>query len=151
GEPVQVNQTEIGEVVAGKPAATVGLKAGDKVKSVNGVAVEDFIDIAIKIQERPQMDTVLAVDRGGQSLQFHVVPEKDKDRGGVGIIGIRPAAPVEEHKPIGVLSAGKRAVWQCYNISRFTLYYLGQKIISRERPDVAGPVGIAKIIVKSVK
>lgn len=151
GEPTQINRTEIGEVLQGKPAATAGLKTGDKVVSVQGVPVEDFIEIAMKIQERPLLDTVLTVDRGGQKIDIHVVPEKDATRSGVGVIGIKPAAPIESHERIGVAAAGKRAVWQCWNISRFTLYYLGQKIISRERPDVAGPVGIAKIIVKSVK
>jgi regulator of sigma E protease len=151
GQAIQTNPTEVGTVMDGKPAAHAGLKPGDKVLSVEGVVVEDFVTLASKIQERPLKDTLLRVQRGGNEMEIHVVPEADKSRGGVGIIGIRPAAPVEDHKKIGVGEAGKLAVRQCWNLSKFTLVYLGQKIMSHERPDVAGPLGITQVIVKAVK
>jgi regulator of sigma E protease len=151
GEPIQINKTEVGEVMANRPAAKVGLKTGDSVVSVQGQPVEDFVDVALKIHDRPEMPTDIIVKRNGQEIKFTVVPERDKERGGVGIIGIRPATPIQEHKKIGAGAAAQKAVWQCWNISKFTLYYLAQKIYAHEKPDVAGPIGITQVIVKAVK
>ena len=67
---------------------------------------------------------------------------------GRGLIGIKPADPVNERRKVGFLSAGKKSLWQCWNISYFTIYYLGQKIAAHQRPDVAGPLGISQVIVK---
>jgi regulator of sigma E protease len=151
GEPIQTNRTQVGEVMPGKPAAAAGIKPGDHVLSVNGEKVEDFLEVALKIHGRPEQATEVVVKREDQELKFTVVPEKDTARNNVGIIGIRPATPIQDHKEIGVVDSAKKAVWQCWNISRFTLYYLGQKIVAREKPDVAGPIGITQVIVKAVK
>ncbi len=151
GEPIQTNKTQVGEVMAGKPAAAAGIQAGDHVVSVQGQAVEDFMEVALKIHDRPEQPTDIVVKRDGEEIKFTMTPEKDASRGGVGIIGIRPAAPIQDHVKRGAVSSAKKAVWQCWNISKFTLYYLGQKIMARERPDVAGPIGITQVIVKAVK
>lgn len=151
GEPTQTNPTQVGEVMAGKAAAVAGIKAGDHVVSVQGDVMEDFMGVAMKIHGRPEQPTDIVVKRDGQELNFIVTPEKDVSRGGVGIIGIRPATPIQSHVKKGAVDSAKKAVWQCWNISKFTIYYLGQKIMARERPDVAGPIGITQVIVKAVK
>jgi len=151
GEPYQVNKTQIGEVLDNKPAAKAGLKPGDSVVSVDDQAMEDFISVAMAIRKKPDVSVKLVVKREDQELIFNVIPEKDATRGGVGMIGIKPATPIQGHTKIGVLGAGKKALWQCWNVSQFTVVYLAQKIYAREKPDVAGPVGITQVIVKAVK
>jgi regulator of sigma E protease len=150
GEPTQTNKTEIGEVVAGMPAEKAGLQEGDKVLKIQNEPVTDFADVAAKIHARPGMETEILFDRAGSEKTIKIVPQKDAD-GKKGLIGIRPAEPTVDRTKIGPGSAIKKAGWQCYNITAFTLYYLGQKIIARERPDVAGPLGIGQVIVKAVK
>ncbi len=149
GEPVQTNKTEIGEVFAGMPAERAGLQKGDRVKSIGGTPVEDFLALKKEIQQRGGQETELLLERAGQELRIQVTPKKDEKEGG--LIGIKPADPLHDRKVIRPPEAMKKAVLQCWNISVFTLYYLGQKIWARERPDVAGPIGIGQVIVKAVK
>ncbi len=150
GEPNQTNKTQIGEVVAGMPAEKAGLRPGDTVDQVNGEEVKDFADLAAKIHGRPGLETTIAYHRDGQAATLNLTPQAESS-GKTGLIGIRPADPIVERSKIGVAASAKKAVWQCWNISSFTLYYLGQKIIAHERPDVAGPLGIGQVIVKAVK
>lgn len=153
GEPTQMNKTQIGEVVAGMPAEKAGLEKGDKVLKVQNEAITDFSEFAEKIHNRLGLETEVVVDRGGQTLTFKLVPEKDpRDSSGKsGLIGVRQADPVVERTKIGPGLATKEAVLQCWNISAFTVYYLWHKISKHERPDVAGPLGIGQVIVKAVK
>lgn len=151
GEPNQTNKTEIGEVVAGMPAEKAGLQKGDRVLSVQGAPVEDFAKVAEAIHARPGLETQVVFTRNGAEQTVTLVPQVEKEGSKTGLIGIRPADPVVERSEIGVLPAAKKAAWQCWNISAFTLYYLGQKISARERPDMAGPLGIGQVIVKAVK
>lgn len=150
GDQIQVNKTEVGEAITGMPAEKAGIKTGDKVLKVDGEDVNDFPTLAQKIHGRPGQETELLVLRDGQEFTVKVVPIKDPDKN-IGLIGIKPAAPVTERVQPSVAQAAKKAVWQCWNISVFTVYYLAQKIWARERPDVAGPIGIGQVIVKAVK
>lgn len=149
GEPVQVNKTQVGTVLENRPAAKAGLQPGDTIVSVEGQTVEDFFDVKLKIHERPEMPTALVIKRNEQEINLTVTPDKDPNGGGM--IGIMAAAPVTNHKPITLPHAAKMAVWQCWNVSRYTLTYLGEKIVKHEKPDVAGPIGITQVIVKAVK
>jgi len=147
GEPKQTNPTEIGEVVAGMPAEKAGLVKGDRVIKIQDVAVDDFAQLALKIHERPDLETSVVIERSGQQQTIKVTPQRDPE-GKIGLIGIKP---VVERSKIGALPSAKKALWQCWNISAFTVYYLWHKISARERPDVAGPLGIGQVIVKAVK
>jgi regulator of sigma E protease len=151
GEPNQINKTEVGDVIAGMPAEKAGLKAGDKIISIQGETVEDFLAIKSKIHARPAQSTDVEILRDNQPLKITIVPAKDEAMGG--FIGIKPAAPVNERHKIGVLASGEKALWQCWNITAFTVYYLGQKIWTRQisKADVAGPLGISQVIAKAVK
>jgi regulator of sigma E protease len=150
GEPIQTNKTEVGEVVSGMPAEKAGLQKGDRIVSVQGETVEDFLTLASKIHARPGVETSIAFTRNDVPMIVNVVPQKDQEKN-LGLIGIRPADPIHDRKKANVGEALTKSVRQCWNISAFTLYYLGQKISARERPDVAGPLGIGQVIVKAVK
>jgi len=148
GMPIQTNKTEIGEVMAGKPADKAGVLVGDRVLSVEGEKVEDFFSLAEIIHKRPALPTKLVIKRGDQTLDFTITPVNE---GNIGIIGIRPADPIEERTKVGMGDAVKKSAIQCWNITYITMYYLGQKIMTMEKPDLAGPVGIAQVINKAAK
>lgn len=148
GEPFQTNKTEVGEVMAGMPAEAAGLKPGDHVLSVEGETTEDFISVATRISRRPGLSTTLAVSRDGQQRYVTVVPIDDNGRG---MIGIRPADPKTDHRPINFSSALKKGAWQCWNISAGTIYYLYLSVTERRKPDLAGPIGITREIARSAQ
>jgi len=150
GQQIQINKTEVGEVIPGLPAEKAGMRVGDTILEVEGIKVDNFMALAMKIHGRADQKTEIVVDRAGRTMTFNIVPRLD-EKMNVGLIGIRQAKPVTTRKKVGVFSAAKKAVWQCWNISAFTLAYLGDKIIKRQAPDVAGPIGITQVIVKAVQ
>ncbi len=150
GEAVQTNKTEIGEVMAGMPADKAGLQKGDRVVSVQGEPVDDFISLASKIHVRPDMATDIAFVRAGQEMKVSIIPQRPEGKG-PGLIGIKPAEPIVERNKLGPIDATKKAVWQCWNISAFTVYSLYNAVKERQKIDVAGPLGIGQVISKAVK
>ncbi|MFN0116903.1 MAG: RIP metalloprotease RseP [Elusimicrobiota bacterium] len=150
GEPNQTNKTQIGEILAGMPADLAGVKTGDTILKVQGEAVVDFFDMAQKIQARPNQQTDLLIFRDNQELTLSVTPKADEGQK-TGLIGIRPADPIYERKKIGVVQSLTLSLRQCWTISSTTVYYLWKKISEREKPDLAGPLGITQVIVKAVK
>ena len=150
GLPVQINKTEVGEVVTGMPADLAGLKKGDSIVSVEGEPVADFQSVALKIHNRPGLPTKLVLKRGTADITLSLTPQFDPSKK-IGLIGIRPADPVNERKKISLFESAQRSGIQCWNITWITMYYLGQKIWAMERPDLASPIGIAQVIVKAVK
>lgn len=148
GQPVQ---TQIGAVVPGMPAEKAGLQTGDIVVSVQGEHVDDFSQVAEKIHARPSQPTALVIKRKGEEIAFSVIPQPDENRDGKGFIGIQPATSTEERIKVGVFQSVQKAAWQCWNISYFTVYYLAKKIGAREKPDLAGPLGIVHVVAKAAK
>jgi regulator of sigma E protease len=150
GQPIQTNKTQVGTVMAGMPAEKAGLKTGDTIVSVAGQTVTDFIEVATLIHGRADQPTEIKAKRNGADITFNIVPQKDEKKG-IGLIGIQPAEPIHERLKLGPIDSAKKAVWQVWNISYFTVYYLGQKIWAREKPDVAGPIGIIHVVAKAAK
>ena len=74
---------ETGEVRCGEqimyPAKDAGIKANDVILSINGPAVEDTESVARLIGESEGKHTVISVKRGGEKLDFEVVPVMSSD------------------------------------------------------------------------
>jgi serine protease Do len=61
----------LGEVYADTPAAKGGLRKGDRIVAVNGVAVENFADLRGRIAEhRPKAKVDVEVDRDGSRVKL---------------------------------------------------------------------------------
>ena len=137
-------------VVAGSPAEKAGLKAGDKVLSLNGHRIDTFYDLFTEVMMIPNETAEIVIDRGGEQLTVtaQVAERKESDRFGnihrVGKIGIPPPAPTFEE--VNILSAPGLAVVQTVDILRQQIQGLGQ-IITGRRPisELGGPLKIAKV------
>ena len=64
----------IGEVVKDSAAASAGIKAGDEVISINGVAVKNWYKDVEAIRNSGGKDLVLGVNRDGQKLTITATP-----------------------------------------------------------------------------
>ena len=96
---------EIGGVVPGEAAWASGIQRGDLVTHINGKPVLSFEDLQTAIAFSSADETVdLSVDRGGETLQFSLMPRYSAERG-FPIIGAIPgvkleAREVEDDSPV---------------------------------------------------
>jgi regulator of sigma E protease len=107
--------TQIGDVVAGAPAARAGLRKGDVVLRVNGVPVKNWEELAARIRMgTPGKALELTVRRDGAEKTIPVAPELREGRTLFGEkisepkIGIAAGQEVV-YRPIGVGAAFVRA------------------------------------------
>jgi regulator of sigma E protease len=139
----------VGEVVAGMPAATAGLRAGDTVMSVDGRPVLSWDELAEAIHSRAGLKTSLEVRRGGETLGLTVVPTAVKDRRPdgkeveVGRIGISPAVGTTYVRSNPVLAVGE-GVARTVEVTWLTAVGLYKIIVGQlDRSNIGGPIQIA--------
>jgi len=87
----------LGTVAAGGPAATAGLKAGDRITAINGERVSDFRDVVTKVIGHPGETLTFDYSRDGatHTVRIPVASEKDGDK----LIGRIQASPQARKPP----------------------------------------------------
>ncbi|HKT79180.1 MAG TPA: RIP metalloprotease RseP [Vicinamibacterales bacterium] len=91
--PVYEDQPAIvGTVTEGSPAASVGIRRGDHIKSVNGHDVPTWRDLLIAIGTKPNREVTLVIDRDGREITEKVTTVKAEgdQRFEIGDIGVMP-------------------------------------------------------------
>ncbi|OGS08199.1 MAG: RIP metalloprotease RseP [Elusimicrobia bacterium RIFOXYA12_FULL_51_18] len=144
GEPVPSADPVVGELSQGYPAYEAGIKAGDRVLSVDGVQVKDWSQMADLIHKKPGASLLIEYNRGAEKLKVKVVAKKGPE--GQGLIGIAPGI---SYKYVGALKAARMGVGQCYYWTKYTVTTLASNIRHREKPDLSGPIGIVNIVSKA--
>jgi regulator of sigma E protease len=147
GLPEASKDAVIGNMVVGLPADKAGLQVGDKVTAFDGRALTGWDDMASSIHRSPDHEVDLTIQRDGKTLDVKVTPQKDES-GDKGVIGIMPKA---EYKPVGPLGAMAEAGRLCWTQTKQTVTTIASKIYKRERPDLAGPVGIFRMVSRAAR
>jgi regulator of sigma E protease len=73
--PYNPRGATIGDVIKDSPAAAGGVKAGDRIVSINGQPVRLFSEVSDYIQGHPGQALKLGLQRDGASLELSVTPE----------------------------------------------------------------------------
>lgn len=145
GLPEPSKEAIIGEVAQGLPAEKAGLKADDRVVKIARESVETWAQMAEVIHKNPEKEITVVFVREGKLQQVQVTPNLDK-AANRGLIGITPKF---EHRDIGFVGSVKEGLHQCWLWTKYTITTLASKIYHRERPDLAGPVGIVQMVSKA--
>ncbi|KOY82712.1 RIP metalloprotease RseP [Lysinibacillus macroides] len=132
----------ITEVVENDPAAQAGMLAGDKVTAIDGQAVEKWQDLATIVQDHPNENISVTVERDGQSVNLDMtVKEIQQDGEKYGQIGVRYESP-REFNPLKAVVYGAQ---ETYNMTVKIFELLGMLITGKFTIDaLSGPVGIYK-------
>ncbi len=160
----------LGEVKAGGAGASAGLRAGDRVRSIDGVEIVDAAQVRELIRASGQPHEVAKsdaaksgaapramqwrVERVGQVLQLAVTPSVVSEGAlQVGRIGAYPGQPPEmvmvRYGPIDGLTA---AVAQTWKMSALTVKMLGKMLIGQASlKNLSGPLTIADYAGQSVR
>ncbi|MDY0883036.1 RIP metalloprotease RseP [Dongia soli] len=146
-----LQSTEIGEVMPDSVASEAGLKAGDKIATLNGSPLEGFEDLAMQVRLHLDEPLQLGIDRAGQKLDFTLKPRivEEEDTFGnkqrVGRLGIRSSGNGNVRK-LGVGQSVVEATHQVYQMTTGMLTGIGQMITGKRSADeVGGALRIAKM------
>jgi regulator of sigma E protease len=139
-----------GQVQPGSAAAAAGLRAGDRIVSLNGRIMDTFDDIRMYAQIRPGEPVAIAVDRAGRqfTIQGRIGSVQEDDGFGnkfnIGRIGLAPGKPVIERVPLW--RAPIVAVHRTGQIVRTMVETLGQVVSGgRSVKELGGPLKIAEV------
>lgn len=141
----------IGGVVAGSAAEAGGLKAGDRITSLDGGSVQRFEELRTYVALRADTPIMLGVLRDGAEISLTLVPRRVDVPDGfggthkLGQVGIQSAGGMEfvRHGPVMAVVQSFRQIGT--EIST-TFTYLGRIIKGKESGDqLSGPLGIAKM------
>ncbi len=147
----------VGEVVPDQAAARAGLQAGDRVRSVDGQPLADWVELVKYVQARPDQALSLEVERAGATLSL-IVRAGSREQNGtvVGYIG----AGVQEIEGLyddyrvlvrlGPIEALGAAVGKTWDISRLVLRMLGGMLSGEVSvKNLSGPIAIAESAAKT--
>ena len=148
----------LGEVKAGGPAAAAGLRQGDRVTGVDGVAIADAQTLRERIRAgvrdgQAQVQRWSLV-RDGRALEVEVTPRIVSDgAASVGridaFVGQAPEMVTVRHGPIEGLVQGATRTWE---VSALTVKMLGRMIVGEASlKNLSGPLTIADYAGQSVQ
>lgn len=139
-----------GTVMAGSAAEAAGIRPGDRILSIDGRGMDNFMDIPMAVAHRPGEPVNVRIVRGGSEQDIRLTPRlvTEKDRFGNdferGVIGISASAVVFEKVPFW--EAPLVGLKQTGQIIRQTGEVLGQLLTgNRSVKDLSGPLKIAKV------
>lgn len=138
----------------GSAAERAGFKAGDRVVSIDGQAIDSFGEMQRIVGMSPNRQLHFGVEREGKQVEIVATPELKEitDNFGntmrIGLLGIqRSASPddwaMKRHDP---LTAFFMAIKECYFVISRSLGYLYDVVTGREAADqLGGPIRIAQV------
>jgi regulator of sigma E protease len=146
GDPRISPEPVIGEVMAGYPAEEAGLRAGDRVLSLDGKPVAAWTEMAESIHGRSGQAVAVEYKRGEETGTVRLTPRLGPE--GRGLIGVTPSTVFDK---VGFWTAWARGAQQTWMWTEYTLRYLGEKLVKREKPELSGPLGIATVVAKATR
>jgi regulator of sigma E protease len=143
----------IGGVLEDAAAARAGLRAGDRILTLNGQRIEFFDDIPRFLRDSPASGGALQVgiDREGQRLEIELTPTwepADNAAGGRWLLGVqaqRSEAPhdaVLRYGPVDAVAASLRETWRLTEATFGMLYRMVTGVASLQ--NLSGPISIAQ-------
>jgi regulator of sigma E protease len=155
----------IGEVADGTPAATAGLRAGDRIVAINGERISGWQGIAALIprhalDEDGQVNSLsLEIEREGRMLTLEMTPELQQGRPVIGIQAA-PAGPELQAEfdrtftlmRLGPIEAIGEAGAETWRLTSATLGILGRMITGKASlSNLSGPITIAQMAHSSAR
>ncbi|EJN00515.1 RIP metalloprotease RseP [Herbaspirillum sp. YR522] len=137
----------LGKIMDG-PAKQAGLRTGDLVQRIDGVAVQDGLAFVEKVRESAGRSLALQGLRDGQPFALVVTPESVDDSASGKQIGrikvevpLAPEMAVVGDGPLDALAKGARRTW---DTSVMTIKMIGKMIVGQvSLKNITGPITIA--------
>ena len=146
----------LGDIVANGPAATAGLRRGDRVLSVDGAAMADAAALRQRIRTSAGVPMSWVVERDGRPVEIAVTPRvvgAGPDGRPLGRIDAVVGGPVERvvvrSGPVDALAEGARRTWE---VCALTLRMIGRMLTGEAAlSNLSGPLTIADVAGQSAQ
>ncbi|MDP8951104.1 MAG: RIP metalloprotease RseP [Actinomycetota bacterium] len=144
GVPTGV-EPEVEQVVPGSLAAEMGLEQGDKILSVDGVAVEEWEDFQGTVVEKSPGDEVtLVAEQNGEREEYSGALTADPEDPEKAIVGVQPVLVYTSYGPLEALWEGTKRTFEVIGLFG---WFVGQLVTGQTSfyENAAGPVGIVNV------
>jgi regulator of sigma E protease len=135
----EVRGTEV-SVLENRPAAAASIKTGDRIVEINGVAVQEWDQMAEIISQHPDDAIPVVVERAGQRIPLQVTPVGDHGKGKIGVASIGPIHKI----PMTAKEASLRALTAPALVVKEQVVGLSQFITGKAEGELSGPAGMVK-------
>jgi regulator of sigma E protease len=144
-----ISSSEIKDISPNTPASKIGLRAGDKITSVDGQKTSSFQDVAGYITLHPNIEVKITFERDNQVFERKITPDSRsiKDTLGhdtkIGYLGVMFAQPT--HKKLSLTESIATGYKETVRITKLTLKAIGQIVTGkRGTKELGGPIKIAR-------
>ncbi|WP_297964187.1 RIP metalloprotease RseP [uncultured Anaerovibrio sp.] len=141
---IQSPSTEpvVGDVLAGAPAQSAGLAAGDKILTINGQPVNEWNDISTLLAGGAGKPYEVTYQRGEEAKTTTVIPMEDEMSKRV-VIGIQGTAVTREVSVVEAAQISVERTWSIFQRMLEALVLLFTK--EGASAELAGPIGVAQM------
>jgi regulator of sigma E protease len=140
GDVVASNSTVV-DVMKGGAAEMAHMKTGDKIVAIDGARINTFDEMRRVVLAHPGDHLRVDVERGHEKLTLEVTPQSKGDKGG-GFINVQAKS---ERVPVTLKNAAVKSLIAPAIVVDRLVVGLVRIVLRKEKPDLAGPVGIVKI------
>jgi regulator of sigma E protease len=150
GIDLQSPPAVVNEVIPGDPAALAGLRAGDKITSVNGEKVDDFASFTklVQVQAAKAPQLAIGIQRDGQASTVPVTARMKSEQGQptrwlVGIANQPLEVATLRFGPVRAFTESLKATWAG---TTSTLGMIGKMLSGQaSAKNISGVIGIAQV------
>ncbi|RPH95331.1 RIP metalloprotease [candidate division KSB1 bacterium] len=144
----ELDGTTVGEALDGKPALNAGVRAGDKITSVNGIKTATWDDLIAAVSTAGDSIS-LTLDRAGEAIAFRFATDMSGDGSQRRMIGIAPKVNIRSASAGEIITRGGVFCWATTVgiIDFFRGLATGESSLSQ----LAGPLGVAKLSGESAR
>jgi regulator of sigma E protease len=143
----------VGELTVGMPAYQAGLAEGDRIVSIDGVAIRDWWDLLREVSAKPGREIVLVFERGGQRVQRSLTPVSDEGSGKIGIAQVSYGTRVAR---FSILESVQRGTGSAVRLAGLVIGQLPKLPAMLFKPqelgsNLAGPIAIIQMSADQVE
>ncbi len=138
------------------PAIAAGIKAGDKIAAINGVAISEWSAAVTKIRASANRTLIMTIERGGVQSQIRITPQPHLINGQtVGQVGLINKLGNKRANPFSAIQQSSDISRQLFTSSISSLVKLPTKVVpliketfgnqKRDPQGLVGVVGVARV------
>ena len=135
----------VGAVQAGDAAERAGLKAWDRVLSIDGEAIDTWAQMVRAVHAAPGQPMRWTILRDGVEREAMVTPDPRPGNEGesFGFVGVQAPVATVRHGPVDAVLHGFEETWA---MSALMIDHLGKLLFGQMSPrNLGGPITIAKV------